>query len=117
MNFFQVLHKFSQILNIVQATINQSRTLLGYVTKSRLLPDENISENDSKTESETSPLADNLEVYRLWVLELCTDDKNIRNLELERSKQARIQFLYKERLQRDSDKFLVLIHQECKFLH
>lgn len=93
------------MLNVVQATINQSRTLLGYVTKSDV---------PVKDQERTDCREDTLEVYRVYLIELSTENKNIRDLELERSKQARIQFLYKQRLQRDTDKFLVLIHQECK---
>lgn len=54
------------------------------------------------------------ELYRVFILELTTDDTKLHNLELERSKQVRIQFLYREKEQVDVDKFLVLIHHECK---
>lgn len=54
------------------------------------------------------------ELYRVFIIELTTDDAKMHNLEIERSKQVRIQFLYREKEQLDVDKFLVLIHHECK---
>jgi hypothetical protein len=52
--------------------------------------------------------------YRVFIVELMTENKMVHNLEIERSKQIRIQFLYREKEQHDMDKFLVLIHHECK---
>lgn len=54
------------------------------------------------------------ELYKVFILELTTDDTKMHNLEVERSKQVRIQFLYREKEQLDVDKFLVLIHHECE---
>ncbi|XP_046630464.1 protein pigeon isoform X1 [Neodiprion virginianus] len=113
----QVLHEFSQVLNIVQATINQCHTLLGFVTKSVSPVVDQTSLTDSGTENKMPQLCEDSEVYQVYVIELCSSTKDLHNLELERSKQVRIQFLYKQRPQRDSDKFLVLIHQESVMLY
>lgn len=100
------------ILNIVQATINQSRSLLGYVTKQNSSIEkavESVEENSSKVEESTV----NVETYQAYLMKLDID--KLYNLEIERSKQVRIQFLYREKLQTTSDKFLLLLHQECKY--
>ncbi|XP_020282693.1 protein pigeon isoform X2 [Pseudomyrmex gracilis] len=112
-NKLQILHRFSEVLNIVQATVNQSHTLLGYVTKQKHSVDaadcsENQSPNDDNAASECYK-----ELYRVFIVELTTDEAKVHNLEIERSKQVRIQFLYREKEQLSADKFLVLIHHEC----
>ncbi|XP_012263330.2 protein pigeon [Athalia rosae] len=113
----QIVYKFSQVLNVVQATINQYHTLLGYVIKTSIVVDDRKVETDCATVNEGSSESDTLEVYRVYVVDLCSPTKTINNLELERSKQARIQFLYKQRPQRNLDQFLVLIHQESVMLY
>ncbi|KYM85166.1 Protein pigeon [Atta colombica] len=106
-NKLQILHRFSEILNIVQATVNQNHTLMGYVTKQK---------NCLKI---SDPLEDRSghefygEFYRVFIVELTTDDTKVHDLEIKRSEQVRIQFLYREKEQLDVDKFLVLIHHEC----
>jgi len=102
------LHRFSEVLNIVQVTVNQNHTLMGYVTKQKNclgidLPEDRCSEHESYGE-----------FYRVFIVELTTDDTKVHDLEIERSKQIRIQFLYREKEQLGVDKFLVLIHHECK---
>lgn len=54
------------------------------------------------------------EFYRVFIVELITDDTKVHDLEIKRSEQVRIQFLYREKEQLDVDKFLVLIHHECE---
>lgn len=54
------------------------------------------------------------EFYRVFIVELTTDDTKVHNLKIDRSKQVRIQFLYREKEQPSVDKFLVLIHHECE---
>lgn len=102
------------MLNIVQATVNQSRTLLGYVTKQKYpIETTDSSENHcSNNEDVTSDC--HKELYRVFLVELSTDKTKVHNLEIERSRQVRIQFLYREKEQLGVDKFLVLIHHECK---
>lgn len=108
------MYRFSEVLNIVQATVNQSHSLLGYVTKHK--------DNLETTDLCENRCSDNVnatdeycrEFYKVFLIDLTTDDIKMHNLEIERSKQVRIQFLYREKEQLDVDKFLVLIHHECK---
>ncbi|KAL6440215.1 hypothetical protein ACFW04_003064 [Cataglyphis niger] len=116
-NKLQVLYRFSEVLNVVQATVNQSHSLLGYVTKHK----NNLETKDSCENhcSDNVNATDELcrEFYRVFLIELTTDDTKMHNLEIERSKQVRIQFLYREKEQLDVDKFLVLIHHECIMIY
>lgn len=106
-----MLRRFPDVLNIVQATVNQSRTLMGYVTKQKNRsetsdpPEDHCSEHEHESHGE---------FYRVFIMELTTDDTKVHDLEIERSKQVRIQFLYREKEQLSVDKFLVLIHHECE---
>lgn len=106
---FQVVHRFKTTLNIVQATINQSKTVLGYICKQTSAID---SENDSACA--TSP--ENIQqIYKAFFIELRGEESHIHDLNIERSKQLRIQFLYKAKDVGNKDRFLLLAHQECKF--
>ncbi|XP_012217825.1 protein pigeon [Linepithema humile] len=107
-NKLQILHRFPEVLNIVQATVNQSHTLMGYVTKEK----SHLETTDSPEHQCSDHNATN-EFYRAFLVELTIDDTKVHNLEMERSKQVRIQFLYREKEQLGVDKFLVLIHHEC----
>lgn len=171
-NKLQVLHKFPEVINLIQATINQSHSLLGYITKknsekskecssqdtSKLVDsetkeiveisekgaEENLQCDNKKTNeildenkqspTETSKLdkeetkvnlndCDNKgdnnettsesEVYQAFLLEFTRkEEKKIHILEAEKTKQIRIQFLYREKDQRTMEKFLLLVHQE-----
>lgn len=55
------------------------------------------------------------EVYQAFLLEFARSDRKIHVLETEKSKQIRIQFLYREKDQRTMEKFLLLVHQECEY--
>ncbi|CAL1675919.1 unnamed protein product [Lasius platythorax] len=116
-NKLQILHRFSEVLNIVQATVNQNHSLLGYVTKQKnhLETADSCENHCSDNVNATNELC--REFYRVFIVELTTDDTKIHNLEIERSKQVRIQFLYREKEQLDVDKFLVLIHHECVMIY
>lgn len=85
----------------MQASVNSARTLLGFVTKNL--------DNDENS-------ADELWVYNVYML--CLKDKTIFDFKFERSKQIIIQFLYKKQSvladKNPSEKFLLLIHHECK---
>ncbi|CAK9817147.1 Protein pigeon [Anthophora plagiata] len=111
----QVLHQFSEVLNIVQATINQCRTILGYVTKQSTPVDvttesvEPIESTDDKDEN----VPTEVEMYEAFIVELKGIEVKIHSLDTKRTKQVRIQFLYKEKEHKQWDKFLLLIHQEC----
>ncbi|XP_011306050.1 protein pigeon [Fopius arisanus] len=91
----KILHHFPTSLNIVQASLNQSHTLLGYIVKSP-----STSENPDH------------QVYQPHLLEL--PSKKIHCLLPKTAKQVRIQFLYRQKPQEKSsaDKFLVLVHHE-----
>lgn len=124
----QVLHCFEKVLNIVQATVNQSHTLLGYVIKQKAQSLEKPAENSAESseigrekDSTENPTenrscgngpACEVEAYSPWIVEVIS--RKVHNLEIERTKQIRVQFLYKQREQKNGDRFLVLIHQECK---
>ncbi|CAG5095032.1 Similar to pigeon: Protein pigeon (Drosophila melanogaster) [Cotesia congregata] len=116
-----VLHHFPSVLNIVQATINQNHTLLGYIVKETIKvskENEDPENKDQNEEEKKDPLSDacldsELEVYQAYILELESDDKKIHTVITERRKQVRIQFLYKQKRQTGLDKFIVLIHHEC----
>ncbi|XP_071632511.1 protein pigeon [Temnothorax longispinosus] len=110
-NKLQVLRRFPEVLNIVQATVNQSHTLMGYVTKQK-----NCLETSNPPENRCSEHESHGEFYRVFIVELTTDDTKVHDLEIERSKQVRIQFLYREK-ELGVDKFLVLIHHECILIY
>lgn len=108
------------MINIVQASINQDHTTLGYVIKQKVQSDNDTEENNEEIEQCTSSTQfsgcsslNELEVYQVYIMELETSDKKIHNLDTERRKQVRIQFLYKQKRQINRDQFLVLIHHEC----
>lgn len=101
------------MLNIVQATVNQNHTLMGYVTKQKNCLETSDSSEDPK-ECSNHEHESHGEFYRVFIVELTTDDTKVHDLEIERAKQVRIQFLYREKEQPAVDKFLVLIHHECE---
>lgn len=85
---------------------------MGYVTKQKNHletlyppPEDHCSAHEHESHGE---------FYRVFIVELITDDTKVYDLEIRRSKQVRIQFLYREKEQLDVDKFLVLIHHECE---
>lgn len=108
----QVLHQFSEVLNIVQATINQNRTVFGYVTKQKIPVVANA--NSESTEDENQGISVEIEMYEASIVELKGQEVKIHTLDTKKSKQVRIQFLYKEKEHGQWHKFLLLIHQECK---
>ncbi|XP_011332641.1 protein pigeon isoform X2 [Ooceraea biroi] len=114
-NELQILHRFPEVLNIVQATVNQSHTLMGYVTKQKSHSETTDSPKMQCTDHDG--VINEGEFYRVFIVELTTENKTVHNLEVERSKQVRIQFLYREKEQSDVDKFLVLIHHECILIY
>ncbi|XP_028520247.1 protein pigeon isoform X2 [Apis cerana] len=103
----QILHQFLEVLNIVQATINQNRTVFGYVTKQKISIDTNVN-----SESIDKNISTETEMYEAFIVELKGKEIKIHSLDTKKSKQVRIQFLYKEKEHGQWDKFLLLIHQE-----
>ncbi|XP_043275467.1 protein pigeon isoform X2 [Venturia canescens] len=129
----QILQRFDNVLNIVQATVNQNHTLLGYVIKEKAkiletakpavnseensenTKEEDPTENSAENKSCSDHSVSNVEAYSPYVVEV--NSKKIHRLEIERTKQIRVQFLYKHKEQKNGDRFLVLIHQECVMMY
>ncbi|EFN88104.1 protein pigeon [Harpegnathos saltator] len=111
-NKLQILHRFLEVLNIVQATVNQSQTLIGYVTKEKNQNSE-ITDSHKKYCPNDNNAAYEVEFYRAFIVELLSSGTKVHNLDIEKSKQVRLQFLYREKEQLGVDKFLMLIHHEC----
>lgn len=103
---FQILHTFPNKLNIIQASVNDSHTLLAYVIKD--VSDVNY-ENDKKI------------FYKTYIVQLKTkmptEERPIENLS---SKQLMVQFLYKKSRvyieQNIDDKLLIFHHLNCECL-
>ncbi|XP_045482490.1 protein pigeon [Harmonia axyridis] len=93
-NHLDIMHTFSNITNCVQASVDESKTYLGFVIK------------DTQNEVFT---------YKPHIVNI-REGKEVVDLEIERSKQIMIQFLYKKTsLLSDNKtvKFLILVHEEC----
>lgn len=93
-NHLDIVHTFSNITNCIQATIDDSKTFLGFIIK-------NIEYGTI--------------TYKPYILHI--DTKLIVDLEIERPKQIMIQFLYQKTSllsENKTIKFLIMIHQECK---
>lgn len=91
----KLLHCFDSPTNVIQASINSSKDILAYVIKESV-------ENEF--------------LYKPYVL----FDGIVHDLQVERRKQIMLQFLYCKQsvlTKKQPDRLLVLIHQECKFLH
>ncbi|XP_003426259.1 protein pigeon [Nasonia vitripennis] len=125
----QVLHRFSKVLNLIQATVNQCHSLLGYVTKQKFYLNLDESNKNVSIDCEKSTKDDDnemlhqqfsnqeLEYYQAYIIEFKTEEAKIHALESHKLKQVRIQFLYKERSSKSLDKLLVLVHQEYVQMH
>lgn len=97
-NSLKMLHTFEEPTNVVQASINFDRTIMGFVTKN---PDE---DNEGCF------------VYTPTLLKLTDSENVLCPMHIERSKQIMIQFLHKKHSvlnEKQTDKFLLLIHEEC----
>lgn len=100
-NTLEIIYSFDRTLNIIQASINLNKNLLGYVTKECV-----------KTDSEQDQF-----VYKPFLIKLDPENPTICDLNLPRSKQIMLQFLYNKQSvlsEKQPDRFLVFIHQECK---
>jgi hypothetical protein len=97
-NDLTIIHSFGSTVNCIQASIDSSKTFLIYVVK------------------EVDPENNTIFTYRPYLLRLDKEKNEICDLDLERSKQVLVQFLYQKHsvLSESSNvKFLILIHQEC----
>ncbi|XP_044764823.1 protein pigeon [Coccinella septempunctata] len=92
-NHLDVVHTFSQITNCIQASIDDTKTYLTFVVKN---------------------IEDDIFTYKPYIIHL---HRNIIvDLNMERSKQIMIQFLYQKTSllsEKTTTKFLILVHQEC----
>ncbi|KAJ8923935.1 hypothetical protein NQ315_006711 [Exocentrus adspersus] len=90
------IYSFDRKVNCIQASVSSCRTILAFVVK---------------TSAE-----DNTYTYNASLYKINDDAKNLYDLQLERSKQVMVQFLYpKQSILSENQpiKFLVFIHQEC----
>lgn len=102
-----VIKTFPRRVNVTQASINLSKTLILYVLKNQIETENNESENSS------------LMIYKPYLCAV-NDDENdeIELLDVDRTKQVFLQFLWpKQPKIRDQDKFLLMIHEEGIQLH
>lgn len=107
-NTFEPLHSFNQTLNIIQASVNDSQTLLGYVVKESVPSTFDISSEINKF------------VYKPYILQLKSETPvEPKLIDNEKNKQIMIQFLYKSSKvfigKTITDKFLLMIHLECEY--
>ena len=105
-------------MNLIQASVNQSHSLLGYVTKK--ISEEPCGESTKTaevqhTDHEEHEIFSEYEIYHAFIVEFSIKNSKIHLLETEKSKQLRIQFLYREKVQPNFEKFLLLVHQECQY--
>lgn len=91
---------------MTQASINLSKTLILYVLKNHIQTENNETENSS------------LMVYKPYLSSLNDESDGIELLEVNRTKQVFLQFLWPNRPKiREQDKFLLMIHEEGIQLH
>lgn len=57
-----------------------------------------------------------MEYYRVFIIHLDYPNFEPVDLNVNNRRQTMIQFLYRKRKQPDNDRFLVFIHETCKFL-
>lgn len=62
------------------------------------------------------PFEDCVEYYRVFIIHLDYPNFEPVDLNVNNRRQTMIQFLYRKRKQPDNDRFLVFIHETCKFL-
>lgn len=106
---FEILYKFGDVVNIIQASVNVSRTLLLYIVKDPIQTD-----NCETDESNGIKY-----VYKAFLVEIknANSDKPKALLEAARSKQVLVQFLWYKQQRNSQDRFLLMIHEECIQLH
>lgn len=105
---FDILKKFDRQENIIQASLNVSRSLLLYVVKDQI----------KNNNCETDESSDVKFVYKTFLAELKSSEASepLELLEVPRSQQVLAQFLWYKQ-QRSQDRFVLMIHEECIFLY
>ncbi|GLV45117.1 pigeon [Carabus blaptoides fortunei] len=107
-NSLKTLYVFETVQNVIQASVNSSLSLLGFVTKKSNTDENNLSDNE-----------ENILIYRVYIINL--EYNNVYDFQIDSSKQIMIQFLYRKQSvlvdKRPIEKLLLLIHQECALLY
>lgn len=104
---FDILYTFAQRKNVIQASVNHSQTLLGYVIK-------------DAAGAEGTANGDPIEMhYKPYLVEINNSGAKPPTplLVMGRTKQVMVQFLWRKQStfeKQYQDKFLVFIHEECK---
>ncbi|XP_037037628.1 protein pigeon isoform X1 [Bradysia coprophila] len=108
---FDILHTFPSRENVIQASINRSRTLLVFVIK------------DAGTQKDEESLSEEfVHWYKPYIVMVNNDREKPPHmlLQMERTKQVMVQFLWRKQTTFEKnyqDKFLLLIHEECILLY
>lgn len=100
---FQILYAFEKLENVIQASVNSSKTLLGFILKDEI----EHSENEEI-----------IFIYKPYYVQIVGEEKvNHISLESDNHKQVMIQFLWnKEGKPALKEKFIILTHEQCKSL-
>lgn len=113
---FSILYTFADRQNVVQASVNASQTLLGFVLKDMLTPAESSAGDENPKPSTPSM------VYKPFVVEVnntsASEKEPLSLLTMPRTKQVMVQFLWRKQSTFEKlyqDKFLLFIHTECEF--
>lgn len=98
---FHILYEFNKLENIIQASINSSKTLLGFIIKDEI-------EHSKKNEI--------LFLYKPFYVQINASlILNHVSLDSDNQKQVMIQFLWnKEGKSSLKEKFIILTHEECE---
>ncbi|XP_071443288.1 protein pigeon isoform X2 [Hetaerina americana] len=108
---YRVLYSFDKYVNFIQASLNQSHTLLGFVTKEKILVNDDV---------EAEPTVET--VYKSYLVEIksgSSSTSSVIDLGFEKSHKMALQFLYWEKLPHiiEKERFLLLIHKEAIYLY
>ncbi|XP_075215989.1 gamma-secretase activating protein pigeon [Lycorma delicatula] len=95
-NQFQVLYKFSCVKNVIQASINATKSVLVFVTKEKDVVNCNESENYAW-------------YYKVFLTKINSNE--IKPIDCNKTRQTMVQFLYRKK-GCSRDRFLVLTHQD-----
>ena len=108
---FDVLKTFSSRVNIIQASVNVSKTLMLYVVKDEIYTDNIETDNGNNKKFKYKPY--------IAGLNHTTVDEVQSLLDVDRSKQVMVQFLWpkQQKSKHQQDRFLVMVHEEGIYLH
>jgi hypothetical protein len=89
-------------------------SFIGFITKEKIYPS-SYETTDKETLKDT-PAVVSLDVYKVFILDVRSleEQREPKDLGLQRSRQIMIQFLYRKKDCVSSEKFLLFVHQECK---